>query len=130
MAEQWDTWLAGVRAAQKGGVRLPQLQIDRGHAYSKVLAFEADYEADAFAASLANAPDSTPFLNFTVVVGAFGSGVTPVTLSLTALQTAAIPADTDIDGNEDFVFDILRTPNGGTQGRLMAGVIPVSGKVT
>ena len=34
-----------------------------------------------------------------------------------------------VDGVEELAFDLLRTPNGGTQGRFMAGVIPVLGKV-
>lgn len=125
MTRQWDAWLRDLRAAQKGGARFTQLLIDRGLPYSKILAFEADYSADTFTASLSSAPDSTPFVDFTVAVGAYGSGVTPVTISLSAIQTAAIPADADIDGVEDFPFDLLR--NGA---RLMAGTIPVSGQVT
>ena len=68
--------------------------------------------------------------DFTVTVGAYASGVTPVALSLTSGQTTALTADADLDGLEEFVFDILWTPSGGTQQRLMGGIIKISGKVT
>lgn len=132
MASQWDNWLRELRAAGKGGQAWPKLGIDRGREWTRVLAFEADYSADAFACNLAVAPDGTTLVSPTVVVGAFGSGVTPVTISLTAVQTAnlaLIPADGDVDGVEELCFDLLRTPFGGAQDRLMAGVIPVRGKV-
>lgn len=132
MRTQWDAWLADLRAAGKGGERWPQLAIDRGRAWSKVLSFAADYSADAFACNLAASPDGTTLVSPTVNVGAYSSGVTLVTLSLTAVQTAnlaLIPGDDDADGVEDLCFDLLRTPSGGSQGRIMAGIIPVSGKV-
>lgn len=128
----FDPWLRDLGAAGKGGGRWPQLGIDRGRAWSKVLSFAADYSADTFACNLAAEPDGTTLVSPAVSIGAFASGVTLVTLSLTAVQTAnpaLIPADGDLDGVVDLAFDLLRTPSGGTQGRLMAGVIPVSGKV-
>jgi hypothetical protein len=132
MATQWDAWLRDLRAAGKGGERYPQLEIDRGRAWSKALRFAADYSADAFAANLALGPDGTTLVSPTVNVGAYTGGYTIVTLSLTAVQTAnaaLIPADGDIDGVVDLALDVLRTPSGGTQGRLIGCVIPVTGKV-
>ena len=128
MASQWDTWLGALKAAGKGGLRYTQLQIDRGLAYSKVLSFGLDVSADAFLASLKSSPDGaalSPACNFTITVGSYTSGTTEITLSLTNTQTAALPADSDIDGVEDFVFDLVRNGE-----RFMGGLIPVAGKVT
>lgn len=127
MATQWDTWLAALKGALKGGIVFRQLQIDRGLAYSKVLSFGADLSADTITASLRTGPDAagSTLVDFTISVGAYTAGATEVTLSLTSGQTAALPADSDLDGEEQFAFDILR--NGS---RLMGGIIPVAGKVT
>lgn len=124
---QWDAWLSDLRASGRGGERFATLAIDRGRAWSKMIAFEADYSADTFACNLSLAPDGTTLVSPTVVVGAYAGGATAVTLSLTAVQTAnpaLIPADGDLDGVEDLCFDLLRNSS-----RIMAGVIPVSGKV-
>lgn len=133
MAGRWDAWLRDLRAARKGGERWPELQIDRGRAWELVLAVPSDVSGDAFLCNLALGPDGTTLVSPTVVVGAFADGVTPVTFSLTAVQTAnptLIPADDDTDGVEDLALDILRSPGGGTNWvRFMAGQIPVSGKV-
>lgn len=130
MATQWDAWLRELKAAGKGGVRLKG--IDRGLPYSLAFSIPLDVTADAFDASLRMAPDASgaTLVDFTIVVGTFTAGATLITLSLTQVQTAALPADGDIDGVEEFVFDLLRTPSGGTQARLIAGVIPILGKVT
>lgn len=128
----FDPWLRDLAAAGKGGVRLPQLAIDRGRAWSKILAFEADYSADAFACNLSLEPDGITLVSPSVAVGAYSGGVTQVTLSLTAVQTAnlaLIPEDADADGVVDLAIDVLRTPSGGEQARLLAGVVPVLGKV-
>lgn len=127
MAGQWNDWLGTLRAAGKGGQRLPQLTIDRGLDYSKVLAFGADLSADTITATMRASPDAggAALAEFTVAVGSYSGGVTEVTISLTDTQTAALPADSDADGVEEFVFDLLRNGQ-----RLLAGTIPIAGKVT
>lgn len=127
MAGQWDTWLATMKAAGKGGERFPQLTIDRGLAYEKVLGFGVDVSGDTFRASLRASPDAAdPTLaDFTVAVGAYADGLTLVTLTLSAVATAALPSDGDLDGVEELVFDLLRNNS-----RFMAGTIPLAGKVT
>lgn len=129
---QWDEWLSDLRAARKGGLRFTSLTIVRGLAWSKALRFAADYSLDAFTCNLAAGVDGTVLVSPSVSVGGYSGGYTTVTLSLTAVQTAdaaKIPADGDADGVVDLTFDLLHTPSGGAQGRLMAGLIPVSGKV-
>lgn len=127
MAGQFDDWLATLKAAGKGGARFPQLTIDRGLAYSKVLGFGADLSGDTITSVLRASPDAggAPLATFDVTVGSYSGGITQVTLALTDDETAALPADSDADGVEEFVFDLLRNGE-----RLMAGTIPVAGKVT
>lgn len=133
---QWDDWLRKLSADGKGGLGLtgkPEMRaIDRGLPYEYTLSIAGDRSADAFEASLRASPDAAgaTLADFTVTVGSYSGGVTPITLSLTAVQTAALTSDSDLDGLEEFVFDILWTPSGGTQQRLMGGVIQISGKVT
>lgn len=135
MASTWDTWLRKLSLDGKGGLGLqgkPQMRaIDRGLPYEYAFAIAADLSADDFEAEIKAAPDATTILaTFTVTVGAYASGLTPLTLELTDAETAALPSDGDADGLEEMVFDILWTPFGGTQQRFMGGVIQVSGKVT
>lgn len=132
MATQWEDWLRDLRTAGKGGERFAQLTINRGRVWSKQLRFAYDFSADTFACNLAVAPDGTTLVSPSASVGAYTDGYTIVTLSLTAVQTAnpsLIPADGDLNGVEDLCFDLVRTPSGGDPDRLMAGVIPISGKV-
>ncbi len=126
----FDAWTRELRAAGKGPVKLRA--IDRGLPYSYEMAFGADLSADDFAASLRLEPDSggSVLASFSVTVGAYSGGVTPVTLMLTQTQTAALPTDADFDGLQELVFDLLHTPDGGAQGRLLGGTVQVSGKVT
>jgi hypothetical protein len=125
MARQWEAWLRELRAAGKGGVRLKA--IDRGLPYSLAFSIPLDVSADTFTASLRISPDAAdPVLeSFAVNVGAYADGATIVTLSLTQVETAALPADGDLDGVEDFVFDMLRNNL-----RFFGGIIPITGKVT
>lgn len=130
MAGPWDTWLAALKAAGKGGVNLPQLTIDRGLPYSKILSFDADLSGDTITASLRASPDAADpvLVSFTVAVGAYTNGATEVTISLTKVQTSntsILPVDSDADGEERLVFDMLRN-----DARLIAGTIPIAGKVT
>jgi hypothetical protein len=130
-----DDWLRLMAAAGKGGARFPQLEIDRGLPWVKVLAFGADYSGDTFRAALRLEPDApdSPLVELNVAVGSHALGVTPVTVSLTKAQTAnpaIIPPDSVFAGVIELAFDLLHAPAGGTEYRILAGIIPVSGKVT
>lgn len=128
MASQWDPWLAGLKANGKGGVEFPA--IDRTLPYVLPISIPLDVSADDFAAALKASPDTDlELMTFSVSVGAYSSGTTVVTLTLTDGQTATLAADLD-DGVGEVVFDLLWTPSGDYQRRFMGGVIPVLGKVT
>jgi hypothetical protein len=135
MATQWDEWLTKLASDGKGGLglkRQPQMRaIDRGLAYVYAFAVQGDRSSDAFSAAIKASPDAlTSLATFDVTVGTYSAGYTPLILELTALETAALPSDNDANGLEQMVFDILWTPSGGVQQRLMGGIIDVSGKVT
>lgn len=129
MATQWDTWLAELKAAGKGGIRAKA--IDRGLPYEYAMSIPLDVSSDTFTASLRVSPDASgsTIEDFTVDVGTYGAevaGKTIVTLSLTQTQTAfADVPDGDLDGVEELVFDILRNNT-----RFLGGIMPIAGKVT
>ena len=128
MKTQHSDWLRALASAGKGGVLLPP--IDRGLPYELTIKVPLDVSADSFSAALRSAPDTaeTP-VAFTTSVGAWDGTFTPLTLSLTEGEVNSLPSDADAVGLEEMVFDLLRTPNGGTEYRFLAGNIFISGKV-
>lgn len=132
MQSQFPDWLAAEKAAGRGGVVLPAA-IQRGIAWSTILAIPLDVSADAFKASLRLSPDAggATIVDLNVAVGSFASGITPVTLSLTKAQTALAGAgDGDGDGVAEVLCTVLHTPNGGTQVPFLSMSIPITGKIT
>lgn len=136
MASEHELWLRQLSAdgavgfGRQAGPRLKS--IVRGKPYNLSFAIEYDVSGDAFGASLRQIPDGdgATLADFAVAVGAFESGATVVTLTLTDAQTGNLPADGNFDGVLDLVFDLIRTPAGGDPYRFLGGIIPVSGKVT
>jgi hypothetical protein len=61
---------------------------------------------------------------------AFADGRTTWALSLTAIQTAALPLEGDGSGVAEFPIDAVLTLSGGNAERLFGGIVPVSGYVT
>ena len=125
----FDAWLAELAKAQKGPVTL---QIDRGIPFVYSLALDGDWTGSALIGSIRLAPDTVDpvLVSFTVSGPTVVDDVTSFTLSLTKTQTAALPADNDADGVSQFAYDLLFTPDGGTEQRLFGGVAVVKGKVT
>lgn len=124
-------WLTQMKWDGHAGRQLTS--IPRGLDWSVTLNFGIDWSADSFFMSLREEPDAPDptTVDVTINVGAYSGGVTPVTLSLTAAQTAALPADDNGDDLKELFYDILRQTGGaGAKRRIMAGNIYVSGKVT
>lgn len=129
MATTFEAWLRELRAAGKGPATLRGCS--RGRAWSTVLGIGADVSDWAFIGAAKLAPDAIETeAEFTIAVGAYAAGVTPVTLSLSAADTSALPADSDGDGIEAFAFDLLATPPGEDEFLLMGGTLPLLGSVT
>lgn len=131
MLTQWKTWLAAEKAAGRGGAIWPD-PIVRGLPFRFTLAIPADVSADAFKLQLCAAPDADgdPLASFTVTVGDFADGITPVTFDLPASAVDALPPDTGGEGLVGLVGDILHLPADGIPARAAAFVFPISGKVT
>ena len=124
-------WLLQMKQDGHAGRELRS--IPRGLDWELTLNFGDDWSADEFFISLREEPGAPDPVTATVTVsvGSYTSGVTPVTLSLTAAQTAALPADDNSDGLKELFYDILRQTGGtGSKRRIMAGNVFVSGKVT
>lgn len=131
MQSNYPNWLARAQASGQGGITFKD--IARGTPWDYTLSFDKDWDADSFYISLREAPDAADpvLVDVSVSVGTYASGATPVTLSLTAVQTAALPADDNDDGLKELFWDLLRQVGGsGDKKRIMAGNIFVSGKVT
>lgn len=129
-------WLDELKRSGQGGdfnAILPS--IARGVPYAVTVSFSADYSADAFTSSIRLGPDAAgaTLADFGIEVGVYdgAAGVTPVTLSLTSTQTAALPEDTYEGGVLMAVYDILRDPVGAAaKYRIVGGLAPITGKVT
>lgn len=122
-------WEQGLALAQKGPVTIT---IDRGVPFRQVWSLDWDASASTFKASLRASPDASgsTLADFTITVGSYSGGVTSLTLAMTSSTTATLPADDEGDGVVPLVFDLLETPSGGTQSRLIGGTAYVLGKVT
>lgn len=127
METQHGDWLRQLAADGKGGVTLPS--ITRGEAYETSFTLPIDVSADAFTAALAIAPDVAPLATFTVTVGAWDGEYTTVTLALPEATVDTLPVDADANGLTELVFSIQHTPSGGTESRLFAGNVYISGEV-
>lgn len=126
MATQYDTWLSTL-----GGLRADMPVTVRGLAISHTVTYPGNVTTATLEGAVKAAPDATAELaTFTVGTPAFADGVTTWAISLNGTATGALPADSDGDGREVFIFDMLLTLSGGSPERIIAGLFPVSGFVT
>lgn len=127
METQHGDWLRQLAADGKGGVALPS--ITRGEAYETSFTLPLNASADMFTAALGIAPDAAPLASFTVTVGAFDGTYTTITLALPLATVGTLPTDGDANGLTELVYSVQRTPSGGTESRLFAGNVFISGEV-
>jgi hypothetical protein len=126
MENQYKTWLQTL-GRQRGD--LPPCV--RGLNVSHTLSFPGNVTSATLRGSIKASPDSpTELAVFTVGTPVFANDKTTWPLSLTANQTAALPADTAGDGVVTLIYDFLITLPGGFPTRVAAGLFPVSGFVT
>lgn len=131
MQNEWSAWLAAEKAAGRGGIAWPE-PIVRGLPFEMALNIPFDVSTADFAASLRLSPDAAgaALADFTVDVGDFADGVTPVTFALTDTQTNGLPADANGDGLVALAMDALYLPAVGNPRRSFALALLVSGRVT
>lgn len=127
----WREWQREMERAGLGGRLDGFPSVVRGQDFLHVIDLPGDYHSDAFAAELRDSPadDATVLATFTVTVGAYAGGETPVSLALSAATVNAITLD-DADGDylADMAFFLTQTPSGDTKTYLaMAGVLPIVG---
>lgn len=133
MATTFDDWLRHLRAAKQGPV---SINIDRGTPFVWPFAIKSTLPDARIRASLRLYPDAAgaSIVDFTAsepeVAAADNGTFTVFTLSLTANQTANLPADGDGDSLVTLAFDVLLAPTGIDFSRIFAGPATVSGKVT
>lgn len=123
-------WLAAVSASDRGGLRAED-DITRGNVWTTKLEFDADWSGDTIVASLGfEADDGASETNdLSVDVSAFTGGKTTITLQLGSAGTSALPADSNGDGVYAMLFDIHRTPAGGSKYFAFGGWVKVLGSV-
>lgn len=129
MTDPFPQWTAQLARDGVGPQNMPA--IVRGLDQTVTLTLTGDFSAASFAMKLKAAPDAASALaTFTCTPGSFADGVTPVTLSLAAAAQSSLPADTEGDGIETLVYDIVCTPASGGAYRILGGYQPVSGAVS
>lgn len=128
MRPEWKDWIAQLKA---DGKYMAVPAITRGKGYAFIFTVTGDVSADAFAGAIRASPDAagSALATFTVSVGSYAGGVTPVTFSLASGTTAALPADSAAKGVIYLPFDILHTPSGLGTYRCAGGLIPISGAI-
>ena len=126
MSSPYTDWLKSL-----GGLRADLPHCVRGLAVTHTLTYPGDVTDATLEGALKASPDATSVLAvFAIGTPTFADGVTTWAFSLTGTQTGALPADTDGNGVEAFIYDLLLTLSGGSAERIAGGLFPVSGFVT
>ena len=136
MTSKWDSWLEQLQRALKGGIRVAPA--NRGAAWTQLVTMPGNLTTATLRGQVRIAPDNagTPLaaFSFTSITYDAPSDRSSFTASLAAgvgaNSTSALPSDTDMDGVEEFPFDILITRSGSPEEVLFGGLLPVIGKVT
>lgn len=126
MATQYGTWLSTL-----GGLRADMPVTVRGLPITHTVTYPGNVTTATLEGAVKASPDATAELaTFTIGTPAFADGVTTWAVSLTGVQTGALPADGDGDGLETFVYDFVLTLSGASPRRVFGGLFPLSGFVT
>lgn len=129
-ATTFDTWLAALAAAGKRG---NDINIDRGLPFKWEFALRGDWTGATVASALRVQPDAgTPVETFTGANEGYDAetDLTLFSLTMPAVDTAALPADQTGEAVTRLAWDVLFTPSGGTQMRLFGAIANVTGEVT
>lgn len=130
MSTPFPEWLASL-----GGLRGDLPPAVRGLRMEHTLTYPGNVTTATLQGAVKASPDATSELAvFTIGTPSHSAGVTTWTFSLAAgsgsNSTGGLPADSNGDGVETFIYDLLLTLSGGSAQRIAAGLLPISGFVT
>ena len=119
-------WIAAMKAAGRGGLKAAD-NIVRGETWSTVIRVAADWSGDTITASLGYEPDDgvSEANDLSVNVGSYSG----ITLQLSSGSTATLEDDADGDGLVSVLFDLHRTPSGGSKYLAFGGWTYITGSV-
>lgn len=127
----FDDWLLSLAAANKGGA-VAKIYATRGNAWSMVIQLDAAYSGSSLAGKLRLYPDAAgaELVAITCSSPSVSGSTTTFTVSLTAIQTAALPAAPLGAGVIELAYTFELTPSGGVAEVLFGGVFELQGSVT
>lgn len=129
MIDRFPKWSAQLKKDGVGPFAMPS--IVRTLPYGVTLTLEGDFSLSTFTMQARAAPDSPQVLaTFTCDPGDFANDETRIRITLGSGAQGGLPADTDGDGVEILVYDIICSPPVGNDFRILGGLIPISGIVT
>ena len=132
---QFNDWLVQLTQDGRGGpaAELPAISRGRGYAVEFELATHTeftDWTAGTFSANLRASPDAASTIGvFTVTTGTPAGGVTPVQLTLSAAAQGDLPVDTDGNGIEYALYELVYTPPSSDAVAIAGGRIPITGAI-
>ena len=130
MNTPFDEWLRQLKLGNKGPVRLSL--VTRGRKWEQSVSLVGDYTGATMRGEVRVSPDAvgSAEAEFTVTGPVVAGGYSTFTLSLSTVETEALPSDGDADGVEFLPYDLLLTPSGGDEELLFGGVLPLIGRIT
>lgn len=138
MSTEFDTWLAELASAGKGGSDLTDSDIPpatRGLAWSMPIVFAGNWTSATITGTISASPDAaSPLATLSFDTASYDSGLQETTWNASLASgtgsnsTGSLPADTDGDGVERFPLAVYLTPSGGTQMMLFGGLFTLLGK--
>lgn len=129
MKTPFDIWLRELGAAGKLVKR--GIRIDRGVPFAWSFALAGDWTSATIKSALRLNPDAgEPIEEFSCSNDGMIDEATVFTIALTADETGALPFDGTGEAVTRMAWDILFTPPGGDELRLLGGAASVVGEVT
>ena len=132
MTTTFEAWLRALSAA--GKLARDGIRIDRGLPFSWLFAIDGDWTGATATSGLREQPDAGTMLAQTLTVTNEGydevTGVTLFEMTMSSTDTAALPTDPTGEGVVTLAWDVLLTPDGASEMRLMGGVATVIGEAS
>jgi hypothetical protein len=124
---QFANWLAVSARDGRGGLQSEPPAIQRGRALSMELSlaahpFYGNWTAGTFTADLRAAPGASgsALAVYTCTTGTPAGGLTPVTLVLSAVDSAALPTPPATEQLGEVFLEVTYTPTGGSENAILS----------